>query len=706
MNKLRFIDLFAGIGGLRVAFEREGFEPVFSSEINDECKKVYENNYNETPHGDIYDIDINNMPDFDILLGGFPCQPFSISGRKLGFDDTRGTLFFRICEILEVKKPRIVVLENVKNLITHDNNRTINVIVRCLRDLGYYVNFKILNAKDFGVPQNRERIIIVCKHKDYYNGPFNFDSIEKYCKMYNEDNKVCIRDILDKDGEFTYLDKEEYTLIKSPIKQKSGLIFAGYRNKNIRTKGVRPNTEHLSRVHKQPNRIYSIDGTHPTLSSQEVSGRYFIYIPEEDKVRKLTISECYKLMGFPEKFKITEKSSDAYRQIGNSVCIPMIQAVAHILRIEEDKGEDKMDYIGKLEDIISKSQNIDDIRIDDNIKHTLKVIGDNCKTQKGVYTVLVTLGIYKLFHKDQDIRYHQEKLENGFSGRTFDTKYISPTLKRLGLPAMNESGWLTRSLEQPYPYTLDYQGRIGNAKVKDAFLKSIDYIQNNYKNVEDGLRVVFYYAIKKQDENKVDIVPLDNPEKITISNIIDILTEHFLTNYHTTGGAKLPVIAYQAMYSILVKELPRYSGCKLKELGSHTASDRTSNAAGDIEVIKDNKVFEAVEIKLGREVDEFILRNAIEKIYKHNPDRYYILSTETISSSNKVILDRLIDQVKKEHGCQIIVNGLIPTLKYYLRLIQKPDEFLNVYSTMVAYDSEIKKIHKDKLNEELAEYNA
>jgi DNA (cytosine-5)-methyltransferase 1 len=125
------------------------------------------------------------------------------------------------------------------------------------------------------------------------------------------------------------LAKDEYTLIENPVKQKeSGLMFVCYRNKAIRKAGVRENTEHLSRVHKQPNRIYSVKGTHPTLPSQEVSGRFFIYLPDKDAVRKLTIKECYRIMGFPENFKISENKSEAYKQVGNSVCIPMVKELA------------------------------------------------------------------------------------------------------------------------------------------------------------------------------------------------------------------------------------------------------------------------------------------------------------------------------------------------------------------------------------------
>ncbi|MFC4652224.1 DNA cytosine methyltransferase [Lactococcus nasutitermitis] len=318
-----FIDLFCGIGGIRMGMEMSGFQCVFSSDIDEDCKNVYATNYSERPAGDISKIEANEIPDFDILCGGFPCQPFSISGKKKGFEDTRGTLFFEICRIAEAKQPKVILLENVKYLVHHDGGRTLSVITEKLEELGYIVNWQILNALDFGMPQNRERIIIVAT-KDC---EFDFDDIQKKSRKTLSDG------FLDKSGAFEYLEPEEYTLLKEEqktIQLKSGLIFAGYRNKSIRKVGVRPGTEHLSRVHKQPNRIYDARGTHPTLPSQETSGRFWILV--EGKVRKLTIDECYRIMGFPDSFKRAELLGTQYKQIGNSVCVPMFSALAKSIK--------------------------------------------------------------------------------------------------------------------------------------------------------------------------------------------------------------------------------------------------------------------------------------------------------------------------------------------------------------------------------------
>lgn len=309
-----FIDLFAGIGGFRIPMQEIGGKCVFSSEFNYHAQRAYELNFGEVPFGDITKLDLNIVPNHNVLCAGFPCQPFSISGKMKGFEDTRGTLIYHVFKIIEKREPEVVLLENVKHLLYHDKKRTLTIIIQHLEELGYKVSKKVLNASDFGVPQNRERIIIV-GHKEK---KFDFSKLRTT-------PKPVLKDFLDKENDFEFL-QEPYTILEDMKTQDSGLIFAGYRNKTIRKAGVRPNTEHLSRVHKQPNRIYSTDGVHPALPSQESSGRFWIY--HKNEVRKLTIEECYKIMGFPKKFKLINNKSELYRQVGNSVAVPMIKEVA------------------------------------------------------------------------------------------------------------------------------------------------------------------------------------------------------------------------------------------------------------------------------------------------------------------------------------------------------------------------------------------
>uniref|UniRef100_UPI004047C0DE DNA cytosine methyltransferase n=1 Tax=Roseivirga sp. TaxID=1964215 RepID=UPI004047C0DE len=321
-----FIDLFAGIGGFRIPLQELGGKCVFSSEFNYQAQRAYEYNFGEVPFGDITKLNLDIVPKHDILCAGFPCQPFSISGKMKGFEDTRGTLIYHVFELIEKRQPKVVLLENVKHLVYHDNKRTLSTIVQHLEEMDYVVSKKVLNASDFGLPQNRERIIIVA-HKET---KFDFTKIIKK-------PKTALKHFLEKDSDFEFLD-EPYTILDEQKKQDSGLVFAGYRNKAIRKAGVRPGTEHLSRVHKQPNRIYSTEGVHPALPSQESSGRFWIW--HKGHVRKLTIQECYKIMGFPNKFKLLNSKGELYKQVGNSVAIPMIKAVGEqikkqLLKIEK-----------------------------------------------------------------------------------------------------------------------------------------------------------------------------------------------------------------------------------------------------------------------------------------------------------------------------------------------------------------------------------
>jgi DNA (cytosine-5)-methyltransferase 1 len=366
-----------------------------------------------------------------------------------------------------------------------------------------------------------------------------------------------------------------------------------------------------------------------------------------------------------------------------------------------------MNHKEKLLEIYKRSFSVTDIKnVDTPTKQFIKAIGEKINTQRGVFTVLVTLITHKIINPVQDIRKHQSSLAGGFSGRTIDTTYITPTLKELGLPSMAESGWLTRSLEQPYPYNLDYNGKISNEVVKEAFLHTLDFVERNPKSAENVLRLLLFEAIQSKKESFVEIVPLENPEKLTIGNIIKCLDEHFRTHYSTSGGSKLPVLAFFAVYKSLINEIGRYKKCRLSEIGSHTASDRTSKTSGDIEIFKDKQLFEAIEIKLDKAIDVTMVRIAIEKITRFNPDRYYILSYVGLRESDKSEIEYLIDNLKKEHGCQIIINGLLPTIKYYLRLLTSLEEFVSNYSDLVGKDTEIKKIHKEKWNELMSKYMA
>lgn len=696
MKKIKFIDLFCGIGGFRLGFDSNIFECVFSCDIDSHARQIYFLNFHQYPLGDIKDIDENLIPDHDILLAGFPCQTFSISGKKLGFsDETRGTLFFEILRIIKIKKPKVILLENVKNLVNHDKGKTFKIILDTLVYQGYNVSYEVLNASDFGVPQNRERIIIV---GTLFNNTFNF----KYLKLDKSKN---LKSILENNTNFSFLNEKEYTLLNEKKIQKSGLIFAGYRNKKIRIKGSRPNTEHLSRVHKQPNRIYSAEGFHPTIASQETAGRYFIEV--DNKVRSLTLQECFNLMGFPKNFIKIGTKGKLYERIGNSVCVPMIKKISEQIFLQFFKEKENMlkenNILIKMNEIYDNSlkyKNFNEFNLPQEILEMINLIVEYEETNKGVFTVLITSIVYKLFYPKQDIRFHQANMKNGYSGRSFDTQYITPFLRSKNfLGAMAESGWLTRSLEQNVPYTLDYPGKITPFKIKNVFLKLINFIQNDSKNsktILSTLEYLFFMSNKEKSKKLITLInPINKREKLDILQILNLLKTHFYYKYNHRGASILPVIAIYSIYECLLNQMSRFEDKKLLPLSSHTSSDRSSKMIGDINIAnKDNSIFESVEVKFEIPITENILEWAYRKIIKSKIERFYMLSTIQSSSKEFEKLLKFIDKINEEHGCQVIINGLIETIKYYLRLLENTDEFLNNYIKNINSNVELNYEHK------------
>ena len=324
-HKLKFIDLCSGIGGFHYGLKKH--KCVLACDINKLCRESYETNFNIKCKEDIFELNVNELCDFDILCAGFPCQPFSSAGLKKGMKDDRSKVYDRILKIILEKQPSLVLLENVKNLLVLNKGEVIKKIVSDLENLNYNISFCLLNTANFGLAQNRERVYIVCTNKKKYDTSFNFTNLE------NINIRKNLKDIIDFNNK-EYIEEDKYVLLESnKLKtQKSGLIFCGYLKGNIRKKGALPNTEHLSRVHKQPNRIYHINGVNPTLSSSESSGRYYIY--DEIGVSKLTINECFKIMGFPVNYILHNKTNVNYNQIGNAVSPVIINYIYKELCIQ------------------------------------------------------------------------------------------------------------------------------------------------------------------------------------------------------------------------------------------------------------------------------------------------------------------------------------------------------------------------------------
>lgn len=299
-----FIDLFAGIGGIRMPFQELGGKCVFSSEWDTFSQKTYRVNFGEVPSGDIAQIDAKDIPNFDILLAGFPCQPFSQAGLKKGFADTRGTMFFEIERIMAKKRPKAFLLENVKQLKGHDHGNTLKTILSHLDSLEYTTDFRILRAADFGVPQNRERIYIVGFDRKKFKLPKNFAF--EYPKPSKK--KTRLGDILEDNVD------EKYTI--------SDKLYAGH---------LRRKKEHLAKGNGFGFSLFDSDSPYTsTLSARYYKDGSEILIEQgkSKNPRKLTPRECARLQGFPEEFIIPVSDTQAYKQFGNSVAVPVVRSVA------------------------------------------------------------------------------------------------------------------------------------------------------------------------------------------------------------------------------------------------------------------------------------------------------------------------------------------------------------------------------------------
>lgn len=333
----KFIDLFAGIGGIRLPFQRVGGECVFSSEWDKFAQKTYAANYGELPKGDITKIASSEIPDHDVLLAGFPCQAFSQAGLKKGFEDTRGTLFFDIHRILVEKRPKAFLLENVKQLKGHDKGKTLKTILDVLtgnnntdinsnisvsdetkktlsRKLNYDVDYKILRAADFGIPQNRERIYIVGFDKDYLQDGQTISDIFKWPSPPKQKTKL--GDILDDTKEI----RDKYT-----ISQK---LWDGHQRRKL---------EHKQKGNGFGYTLFTKDSEYTnTLSARYYKDGSEILIDQSEhglRPRKLTPRECARLQGFPEDFDISVVSNgQLYKQFGNSVSVPVIHAIAKSMK--------------------------------------------------------------------------------------------------------------------------------------------------------------------------------------------------------------------------------------------------------------------------------------------------------------------------------------------------------------------------------------
>lgn len=312
LSKYSYIDLFAGIGGFHIALSSFGAKCEFVSEWDRHAASTYQKNFGCKVHGDVTKIEEKKIPPHDILCAGFPCQAFSISGKQLGFEDTRGTLFFEIARIVDYHHPKLVFLENVANFARHDDGKTLSKIVGILEDLEYTVFHNVLNSSKFGIPQDRSRIYILGFHKSL--------SVKEYVfpKEYGEIKPL--KNILERTVDNSFYLPLKYKPVITEAFSENEFLFPEIKNKPVR----------IGYVNKggQGERIYHPSGQAITLSAYGggVGAKTGLYLVD-DEIRKLTPRECCRLMGFPENFIIHENKNQAYQQFGNAVVVDVLQAI-------------------------------------------------------------------------------------------------------------------------------------------------------------------------------------------------------------------------------------------------------------------------------------------------------------------------------------------------------------------------------------------
>lgn len=315
LKSYKFIDLFSGLGGFHLALRSFGAKCVFASDIDEQVIKVYEDNFETKVTRDITKVSAEDIPVHDIICAGFPCQPFSISGLKNGFDDPNGKLYEHIIRIAQYHKPKFIILENVRNLENHKKGETLKIIKESFESIGYSFFHKVLNASDFGIPQARKRIYMVCFKNELNIKDFSFpNALNK---------KTAVKDILED------INRESLEVKRNDIFFKS--------TENIVKEGALIRIGNIG-LGRQGERIYAIDGHSSTLSSQGggVGGKTGMYLIN-NKITKLSGRECARLMGFPDTYKITESLNANYTQFGNSVVVNVLQEI--VKKIIETLGE-------------------------------------------------------------------------------------------------------------------------------------------------------------------------------------------------------------------------------------------------------------------------------------------------------------------------------------------------------------------------------
>jgi DNA (cytosine-5)-methyltransferase 1 len=341
-----------------------------------------------------------------------------------------------------------------------------------------------------------------------------------------------------------------------------------------------------------------------------------------------------------------------------------------------------------------------------------EAIVQKAESQKAVLAATLTSLVKKIVTPDQDIRLHKVEMPGGYSGRSFDTQHVTTFLheKMPRLAMKSGSGWLTRSIEQNHAFGLNFTGKIQDEVVKNAFLQLLNDVEENNADASSYLREVFVLLLRHAQAADIVFAPTPNAGQVTIQSVIKALHQHFFTKYVGAGASRLPVLAIYSVYAVSMKD-EEYADKRLLPLKSHTTSDTKSSSLGDVEItdVQDN-FFEAIEIKHDISITPTLVEDAYAKFQQLPLERYYLLTTASPNSVEEQTIEKLISQIRREHGCEVIVNGVLPTIQYYLRRGKRTAAFLEAYTTVMQEDfaanTDLKETHLRRWNEILTELNA
>lgn len=338
-----------------------------------------------------------------------------------------------------------------------------------------------------------------------------------------------------------------------------------------------------------------------------------------------------------------------------------------------------------------------------------EAIVEKAESQKAVLAATLTSLVKKSVTPEQDIRLHKVEMPGGYSGRSFDTQHVTPFLheKMPRLAMKSGSGWLTRSIEQNHAFGLDFTGKIQDKVVKNALLQIINDVEGNQADPKLYLQEVFTLLLRHAQAANIVFAPTPNAGQVTIQSVIKALRQHFFAKCVGAGASRLPVLAIYSIYAVSMKD-EEYADKRLLPLKSHTTSDTKSSSLGDVEIVDSHdNFFEAVEVKHNISITPTLIEDALAKFQQLPLERYYLLTTASPNSVEEQTIEGLVSQIRRKHGCEVIVNGVLPTTQYYLRRGKRTEAFLAAYTTAVQEDfaanTDLKETHLRRWNEILTE---